>query len=305
MTDNTMDETEIETTDTTLTLRRTFDASRERVWRAFTDPDELEQWFVPDGMTAEVRAQELESGGEMCITWTDGENRIDNEGTYVEVVEHRRLVTGEETEAGELRLTYEFRDVEDGTEVVVTQEFPGQVPDGAAEGWAGMLENLAELLQEARGDPTRAEERSVTVSRVIEASPARVYDAFVDPNELAAWLPPEGFSAEVHEFDASEGGTFRATFTGETEEFADYGHSFGGTYQELVPGERIVYTESFETDEPSMAGEMTVTATFEDVPDGTELTVRQTGIPEGIPPEDANEGWLDSLGNLADLVEGT
>lgn len=303
MTSNPIDETEIETTDTTLTLRRTFDAPRERVWQAFTDPDELEQWFVPEGMTTEVRAHELEPGGEMSITWTDGENRIDNEGYYVEVVENERLVSGEETEAGELRLTYEFRDVEDGTEVVVTQEFSGQVPDGAAEGWAGMLETLAKLLQEAKGDPTQAEERSMTVNRVIDAPPERVYDAFVNPDELAAWLPPEGFSGEVHEFDAREGGTFRMSFNADTEELEPYASTFHGTYEELIPGERIVYTESFESDDPGMAGDMTTTVTFEDVPDGTKITVRQAGIPEAIPPENANEGWTDSLENLADIVE--
>ncbi len=145
--------------------------------------------------------------------------------------------------------------------------------------------------------------RSMTANRVIEASPERVYEAFLDPDELAQWLPPTGFSAEVHHLEPEEGGTFRATFTGETEALADQGHSFGGTYRELSPGERIVYTESFDTDEPSMAGEMTVTATFEAVPDGTEITVRQEGIPEAIPPSDANEGWNDSLGNLAALVE--
>ncbi|MDJ1434695.1 SRPBCC domain-containing protein [Halostagnicola sp. A-GB9-2] len=131
-----------------LTIRRTFDAPRERVWRAFTDPDELEQWFVPEGMTAEVRANELESGGEMAIRWTDGETHVDNEGYYIDVVEAERLVSGEETEAGELRLTYEFRDVGGGTEVVITQEFPGPVPDGAKAGWTGMLAQLAEVLEE-------------------------------------------------------------------------------------------------------------------------------------------------------------
>lgn len=296
MTPDTTDETEIKTTDNTLTLRRTFDASRERVWRAFTDPDELEQWFVPDGMTAEVRANEVESSGDMSITWSDGENRIDNEGTYVEVVKYERLVTGEETEAGELRVIYEFRDVQEGTEVVVTQEFPGVVPNGAAEGWAGMLDNLAALLGEA-------DDRSMTVSRVIDASPERVYEAFLDPDKLAQWLPPTGFSAEVHYLEPEEGGTFRATFTGETEEFADYGHSFGGTYLELSPGERIVYTDEFETNDPGMAGEMTNTITFEEVDEGTKLTVRSEGIPEAIPPSDANEGWNDSLENLAELVE--
>ena len=140
------DKTEIEPSETSLTIRRTFDASRERVYQAFTDPDELEQWFVPDGMTAEVRALEPESGGAFTVSWTDGENRIDNEGTYVEVAENERLVAVEETDGGELRLTYEFQNADDGTEVVVTQEFPGPVPEGAAEGWASILGNLEEVL---------------------------------------------------------------------------------------------------------------------------------------------------------------
>ncbi|WP_458208052.1 SRPBCC family protein [Haladaptatus sp. NG-SE-30] len=153
-------------------------------------------------------------------------------------------------------------------------------------------------------EPT-TQERSITVSRVIEAPPERVYQAFLDPDELAQWLPPTGFSAEVHHLEPEEGGTYRITFTGETEAFADYDHSFGGTYLELVPGERIVYTDEFETDDPEMAGEMTVTVTFEEVPEGTEVTAHQEGIPEAIPPSDANEGWNDSLSNLAKLVEGT
>ena len=138
--------TDDKTNDTSLTIRRTFDASRERVWKAFTNPDELEQWFVPEGMTAEVHALDPEPGGEFAVSWTDGENRMDNEGTYVEVVENERLVAVEETPGGELRLTYEFRDVEDGTELVLTQEFPGPVPEGAAEGWASIIDNLEEVL---------------------------------------------------------------------------------------------------------------------------------------------------------------
>lgn len=147
MTDDTAANDTTSTVDeSTLTITRTFDAPRERVWRAFTDPDELEQWFVPEGMTAEVTDHELEPGGAMAITWTDGEQRIDNEGYYVEVIEHERLVSGEDIEEGELRLTYEFRDVEDGTEVTITQEFPDRVPDGAREGWTTILDNLPEVL---------------------------------------------------------------------------------------------------------------------------------------------------------------
>lgn len=147
------------------------------------------------------------------------------------------------------------------------------------------------------------EGQSVTVSRVIEAPPERVYDAFLDPDDLATWLPPTGFHAEVHELEPEEGGMFRITFTGETEELADYSHSFHGTYMELSPGERIVHTDEFETDEPGMTGEMTVAVTFEAVSDGTKVTVLQDGIPEAVSPDDANAGWTDSLENLATIVE--
>lgn len=153
-------------------------------------------------------------------------------------------------------------------------------------------------------DIPTSEGRSMTANRVIEASPERVYDAFLNPDELAVWLPPTGFTAEVHELEPEVGGTFRITFTGDTKEFADYAHSFHGIYQELKRGERIVHTDEFETDDPAMAGEMTVTVTLEAVPDGTEVTVRQDGIPEAILPSDANEGWNDSLENLAGIVEG-
>lgn len=131
-----------------LTLRRTFDAPRERVYRAFTNPDELEQWFVPDGMTAEVDTLEPEPGGAFVMTWTADGNRMDQEGTFEEVVENERLVTVEETDEGVSRLTYEFHDADGGTEVVVTQDFPGPVPDGATEGWNSILDNLEEVLAE-------------------------------------------------------------------------------------------------------------------------------------------------------------
>ena len=144
--------------------------------------------------------------------------------------------------------------------------------------------------------------KTLTISRVIGAPPERVYAAFLDPEELAEWLPPTGFSAEVHHLEPEEGGTFRMSFTGETEELAEYGSTFGGTYHELVPGERIVHTDAFETDDPAMAGEMTITVTFEAVEGGTEVTVRQENIPEPIPVEDANAGWTDSLDNLERLL---
>ncbi|WP_101295975.1 SRPBCC family protein [Halegenticoccus soli] len=130
-----------------LTVRRTFDAPRERVWRAFTDPNELAQWFVPKSMEAEVHALDPVPGGEMSVSWTSEEHQMDNEGTFEEVVEHERIVTVEETPQGVNRLTYEFHDTDDGTEVVLTHELPdAQMVDGAAEGWGAILDNLEEAV---------------------------------------------------------------------------------------------------------------------------------------------------------------
>lgn len=153
---------------------------------------------------------------------------------------------------------------------------------------------------ESTADTT--EDRSMTASRVIEAAPERVYDAFLDPDELAQWLPPTGFTADVHRLDPHVGGGFRITFTAATDDPESYAHTFHGTYQELERGERIVHTDEFELDGPEWQGEMTVTVTFEEVPQGTEVTVHQENIPEAVPPSDANAGWNDSLESLADLV---
>lgn len=136
--------------DNVLTVRRTFDAQRERVWRAFTDPDELAQWFVPDGMKADVLALDPVPGGEMSVRWTADENQMNNEGTFEEVVEHERLVTVEETPQGVNRVTYEFHDADGGTEVVLTHELPdAKMVDGASEGWGAILDNLEKVVGEA------------------------------------------------------------------------------------------------------------------------------------------------------------
>ena len=150
-------------------------------------------------------------------------------------------------------------------------------------------------------DTTTDGARSMTASRVIEASPERVYESFLDPDELAQWLPPIGFSAEVHELEPEEGGTFRITFTGETEEFADYGHSFGGTYLELSPGERIVYTDEFEIDDPNMAGEMTNTITFEAVDEDVDYRDEIITATEEAALLNRTESLAD-VGNIAAFV---
>ena len=139
---------------------------------------------------------------------------------------------------------------------------------------------------------------TVTLHRVLATKPEKVFRAFVEADAIASWLPPFGFLCTVHELDAKVGGRHKMSFrnftTGGT-------HSFGGTYKEIVPSERLVYTDSF--DDPNLPGEMTVTVAFKAVSVGTEMTVEQKGIPDRIPVEACYLGWQESLRKLAKLVE--
>lgn len=139
---------------------------------------------------------------------------------------------------------------------------------------------------------------TVRLHRVIAAKPEKVYRAFLEPDAVASWLPPYGFLCTVHDLDAKVGGTFRMSFRNFT---TGNGHSFGGEYMELVPGERLVYTNRF--DDPNLPGEMKVTVELKAVSVGTEMTVVQDGVPDVIPLEACYLGWQDSLRKLAKLVE--
>lgn len=139
---------------------------------------------------------------------------------------------------------------------------------------------------------------TIRLHRVIAARPEKVYRAFVEADAMASWLPPHGFTCTIHELDAKVGGKHRMSFRNFT---TGDSHSFGGTYLDLVPGERLVYTDSF--DDPNLPGEMTVTVTLRAVSVGTDLTVEQQGVPDVIPPEACYLGWQDTLQKLAQLVE--
>ena len=139
---------------------------------------------------------------------------------------------------------------------------------------------------------------TVRFHRVLRATPERVYRAFLDPDAMAKWLPPHGFTGKVHHLDARVGGTYRMSFTNFT---SGKSHSFGGEYLELVPNERIRNTDKF--DDPNLPGEMQVTVTLKKVLVGTELHVVQEGVPDVIPPEACTLGWQESLTLLAQLVE--
>ena len=139
---------------------------------------------------------------------------------------------------------------------------------------------------------------TVRLHRVLRTKPAKLYRAFLDAGAMAKWLPPHGFTCNVHHLDAKVGGTFKMSFTNFT---TGNGHSFGGKYLELVPNERIRYTDKF--DDPNLPGEMETTVTLREVSCGTELTVVQAGLPDMIPVEQCYLGWQESLDQLAHVVE--
>ncbi|HET6577726.1 MAG TPA: SRPBCC family protein [Gemmatimonadales bacterium] len=133
---------------------------------------------------------------------------------------------------------------------------------------------------------------------MLRATPERVYRAFLDADAMVKWLPPNGFTGKVHHLEPKVGGTHRMSFTNFT---TGHSHFFGGTYLELVPPERIRYTDKF--DDPNLPGEMEVTITMQKVPAGTEVTILQEGIPAIIPSDACYVGWQESLVLLAKLVE--
>ena len=139
---------------------------------------------------------------------------------------------------------------------------------------------------------------TVQLHRVLRATPERIYRAFLDADAMAKWLPPYGFTCKVHHMEATVGGTFKMSFTNFT---SGHGHSFGGEYRELVPNERVRYSDKF--DDPNLPGEMETTVVLSQVSCGTELNITQTGIPDAIPVEMCYLGWQESLAQLATLVE--
>ena len=139
---------------------------------------------------------------------------------------------------------------------------------------------------------------TVRLHRVLRAKPERVYRAFLDADAMTKWLPPYGFTCKVHHLDAQVGGTFKMSFTNFG---TGNGHAFGGTYRELLPHERIRYSDVF--DDPNMPGEMDTTVILKPVMCGTDISIVQSGIPEMIPVEMCYLGWQESLAQLATLVK--
>jgi uncharacterized protein YndB with AHSA1/START domain len=139
---------------------------------------------------------------------------------------------------------------------------------------------------------------TVRLHRVLTTRPEKIYRAFIEPDAVAKWLPPNGFTCTVHQMEARIGGSYRMSFRNFT---TGQSHSFGGSYVELSPGERLRYTDRFE--DPKLPGDVQVTITLKKVSVGTEISILQEGLPDVIPVEACYLGWQESLRNLAKLVE--
>ena len=154
------------------------------------------------------------------------------------------------------------------------------------------------MSKEPQSNAARVSTNTVRLHRVLSAKPEKVYRAFLDADAMAKWLPPNGFTCKVHTMDAKVGGWYRMSFTNFTTGRA---HSFGGEFLELVPYDRIRYTDKF--DDPNLPGEIMVTVTLKAVSVGTEISIVQEGLPAVIPLEACYLGWQQSLINLEKLVE--
>jgi uncharacterized protein YndB with AHSA1/START domain len=159
------------------------------------------------------------------------------------------------------------------------------------------VENLKSLIILPKGEKTMST-HTIRLHRVLRSSPEKVYRAFIKADAMTKWIPPNGFTGKIHHLDAKVGGTFKMSFT-------NFGtgqsHSFSGEFLELVPHERLCYTDKF--DDPNLPGVITVTVTLKKVMCGTELNIEQAGVPTAIPVEMCYLGWQESLELLAKLVE--
>src|SRR5689334_11539758 len=162
----------------------------------------------------------------------------------------------------------------------------------------GLAKPLSSLGCESAIHGVMTMPNTVHLHRVLAANPEKVYRAFLEADALAKWLPPNGFACTVHHLEPKVGGTHRMSFRNFT---TGHSHSFGGQYVELVPGERLRYTDKF--DDPNLPGEMQVTVRLKKVSVGTEVDIVQAGVPDVIPAEACYLGWQESLRNLARLVE--
>ena len=171
--------------------------------------------------------------------------------------------------------------------------------------WEDMLDDIRKKVERRGRTMTETKTKTTTtgtvrLSRIFKAPRERVFNAFLDADAMAKWLPPNGYTAHVYKLEPKVGGNYRMSFSSLDKKDT---HFFGGKFLEIKTNERLRYTDKFESDDPKMQGDITVTVTFKDVPGGTEVRIVQEGLSKVIPIDGAMQGWSQSLENLARLVE--
>ena len=294
-----------------ITVKTTVAAPIEKVWKAYTTPADIVQWNAASADWHTTKASvDLREGGAFSsrMEAKDGSVGFDFAGTYTKITPHKLIEYSFGDRKAQVKFTPGAKGAK-GVEVKVTFDAESEnSPEKQQGGWQAILDNFARHVAEGAGGASAPDKKSkpagtpqgntVRLHRVLPVKPEKVYRAFTNAEAMAQWLPPNGFTASVHHLEAKVGGTHRMSFTNFTTGNA---HAFGGTYLELVPNERLRYTDKF--DDPNLPGEMVVTVTLKAVSVGTEISITQEGIPTVIPLEGCYLGWQQSLHKLAMLVE--
>ena len=305
-----------------LVTTHTFDAPRELVWKAWTDPKLIPKWWGPSRYSTIVDKMDVRPGGRWRFVQRDAEgNEFGFHGEYREVVPPKRLVGTFEYEGmpGHVLVeTATFEEIRGKTKLTQSslfqnaEDLEGMLASGMEEGAAETMERFTELVTEMQkpGEPAKAADRELVIVRVFDAARARVWKAWTEPERLKRWWGPRTFTAPVAKIDLRVGGAFLYCMR------QPDGKDIWGTgvYREIVPLKRIVYTDSFADEKGNVVPatyygmsrdfplEMQVTVTFEDQDGKTKLTLHHVGIPAGPDRDGANKGWNESLDKLAEML---
>ena len=305
-----------------LVTTHTFDAPRELVWKAWTDPKLIPKWWGPSRYSTIVDKMDVRPGGRWRFVQRDAEgNEFGFHGEYREVVPPKRLVGTFEYEGmpGHVLVeTATFEEIRGKTKLTQSslfqnaEDLEGMLASGMEEGAAETMERFTELVTEMQkpGAPAKAADRELVIVRVFDAARARVWKAWTEPERLKRWWGPRTFTAPVAKIDLRVGGAFLYCMRQ-----SDGKDIWGtGVYREIVPLKRIVYTDSFADEKGNVVPatyygmsrdfplEMQVTVTFEDQDGKTKLTLHHVGFPAGPDRDGANQGWNESLDKLAEML---
>ena len=305
-----------------LVTTHTFDAPRELVWKAWTDPKLIPKWWGPRRYSTVVDKMDVRPGGRWRFVQRDAEgNEFGFHGEYREVEPPKRLVDTFEYEGMPGHVLVEtaiFEEVGGKTKLTQSSVFQsvedleGMLASGMEEGAAETMERFTDLVTETpkRGAPPKAADRELLIVRVFDAPRALVWKAWTEPARLKRWWGPRTFTAPVAKIDLRVGGAFLYCMRQ-----ADGKDIWGtGVYREIVPLKRIVYMDSFADEKGNVVPatyygmsrdfplEMQVTVTFEEQDGKTKLTLHHAGIPAGPDRDGANQGWNESLDKLADML---